>query len=113
MRWRSVNKGEAAAARRAGSRPGRAAALRYDGQPEGPALRDAARAIGGRCELSHTPQNITQTGESDWIGSDVTEEQELSVDHQPDKPGPFFAIIYLGKPSERVSINPKMVITSS
>ena len=57
-----------------------------------------------------TPSNIATDGVSTWNGTDVGTLQQLDVTYTPDKPGPITARIYLAKPTERVSVDPKIYI---
>ena len=60
-----------------------------------------------------TPANLTADGVSEWNGADVTTAQYIDITYTPDKPGPIEARIYLAKPSERVSVDPKIYIDPS
>jgi hypothetical protein len=57
-----------------------------------------------------TPANLTTDASSTWNGADVTTKQQIDVVYTPDKPGPITARVYVAKPSERVSIDPKIYI---
>jgi hypothetical protein len=56
------------------------------------------------------PANITTDAVSTWNGADVGTEQQIDITYTPDKPGPIVARVYCAKPSERVSIDPKVYI---
>jgi hypothetical protein len=60
-----------------------------------------------------TPANLTTDSSSTWNGADVGTKQQIDISYTPDKPGPVTARVYLAKPSERVSIDPKIYIDPS
>jgi hypothetical protein len=60
-----------------------------------------------------TPANLTTDSSSTWTGADVGTKQQIDITYTPDKPGPITARIYVAKPSERVSIDPKIYIDPS
>lgn len=57
-----------------------------------------------------TGTNHTTDSGSTWNGTDVTTKQYLQFTATPDKPGPIQLRVFLSKPTERVSVDPKIYI---
>jgi len=63
-----------------------------------------------RLEPLGTPANLTADGVSTWNGADVGTKQKVTITYTPDKPGVVVARAFLAKPSERVSVDPKIYV---
>lgn len=57
-----------------------------------------------------TPTALTTDSGSTWTGADVGTLQYAQVSYTPDKPGPVTCRVYLAQPSQRVSVDPVIVI---
>lgn len=57
-----------------------------------------------------SPSNYTTDGDSTWTGTDVGTKQYMEITYTPDKPGPISAVIHMAVGSERISIDPQIVV---